>query len=161
MFLISKENKKGFLLLEVLIAAAILLIVMGGLFGVGYYSFKLSAFSKQASIAANLAQESMEAFRNFRDGTDWAEGAGIISAGSDFYMEKSLLGWTIVSGNENIGIFTRKIIMENVSRNPETGEIESDYNPSRDDADTKKVIAVVEWGQEKQVEITAFFTNWK
>jgi uncharacterized protein (UPF0333 family) len=64
----------------------------------------------------------------------------------------------MVSGEETIGNFARKIVFENVNRDSSNDDIVTmDGNP---DPLTKKVKVTVSWKNNK-VEITTYFTNWK
>lgn len=153
-------------MIEVVVAAAMILIVVGGLTGAAYLSLRLSALSNKTSEANNLAQETMEAFRNFRDGTSWAAGVGALGtgAGNPWHLAKSFAApynWNVLAGEEVAGEFTRKLILENVSRDPATGRIEAVYNGAHNDSETKKATVFVFWGEGKQTQLTAYFTNWK
>jgi len=162
MWKILNGNKKGFLLTEVLIGAALITIVMGGLMAAAFYSLKLSAYNEQSISAAGLAQESLEALRAFRDGTDWNSSLGALAAGDPYHMEKSGSAWVIASGQETVGNFTREIVFENVSRDPFSGTIEQVYNPANDDPDTRKAVVAVFWELgSKRIQLTSYFTNWK
>ena len=160
----SYKNKKGIAVVEILIVISIIAIIISSLLGVVVFSLKLSASVKETTTADALAQEIVEAVRNFRDGTDWdSDGLGVLNTGSFYYPEKSgdtPPAWMLVEGEEATNGFVRKVVFERVSRDPGTGNIEDVYDPVRDDPDTRKVIATVSW-ESKKVEIITYFTNWK
>lgn len=158
-------------MVEILIVVGIIAVVMSSLLGVVVFSLKLSTSVKETTMANALAQEVMEAVRNFRDGTDWDnddpgnqyDGLGVVSTGVAYHPEKSIdtpPKWMLISGEETIDGFVRKVVFERVSRDPGTNNIEDVYDPSRDDPDARKVIATVSW-ESRKVEIITYFTNWR
>lgn len=163
MFQILNDNKKtGFIFLEILIAIALISIVFITLLGIGVLVMNVSGSIQKQTRADFLAKEEFEALRNFRDGTQWAtNGLGIVDTGSSspYYLVNSANHWTLVSGTETQGIFTRKIIFDKVSRDA-SGNIEAIYNLSNDDADTRKVTVVIAW-LDKTLQYVSYLTNWK
>jgi len=158
------HNKKGIAVVEILIVVGIIAITISSLLSVVVFSLKLSASVKETTTADALAQEMVEAVRNFRDGTDWdSDGLGVLDTGNAYYPEKSgdmPPRWMFTAGEETINGFVRKVVFERVSRDPGTNNIEDVYNSGNDDPDTRKVIATVSW-ESKKVEIITYFTNWK
>jgi prepilin-type N-terminal cleavage/methylation domain-containing protein len=65
----SSQFKKGFTLLETLIAIAVLTVAVGAAFGIAQKSLQSSAFSKNQTTAFFLASESLELVRTIRDNT--------------------------------------------------------------------------------------------
>ena len=163
------KNEKGLSIVEILIIAAIIAIALTSLLGIATFSLKIATLEREVTQANILAQETMEAVRNFRDETDWNnddpqdqyDGLGIIATGVAFHPEKSSdtpPKWMLIQGEETIG-FTRKVVFEDVSRDG-NDDIEQTYNPNNDDPDSKKTIVTVSW-KDKEVEIITYFTNWK
>ena len=163
------KNEKGLSIVEILIIAAIIAIALTSLLGIATFSLKIATLEREVTQANILAQETMEAVRNFRDETDWNnddpqdqyDGLGIIATGVAFHPEKSSdtpPKWMLIQGEETIG-FTRKVVFEDVSRDG-NDDIEQTYNPNNDDPDSKKIIVTVSW-KDKEVEIITYFTNWK
>jgi len=146
------NKKKGIAVVEILIVIGIIAISISSLLGVAVFSLKLSASIKETTTADALAQEMVEAVRNFRDGTDWdIGGLGVLNTGDAYYPKKSEEtppAWMLVGGEEAINGFVRKVVFERVSRD------------GSDDPDTRKVIATVSW-ENKKVEIITYFTNWR
>lgn len=158
-----KLNNLGFMFLEIVIAIALISIVFITLLGVGVLVLNVSGSIQKQTQADFLVKEEFEALRNFRDGTQWAtNGLGIVNTGIDnpYHLINDSGTWTLVSGVEVVGIFTKKIIFDNVSRVSPAGDIEAVYNISRDDADTKKVTVIISW-QDKTMQIVSYLTNWK
>lgn len=155
-----KDNKKGISIIEILIVIAIIVIALTSLLGLIVFSLKVSTLMKETTQANNLAQETLEAVRNFRDGTDWnADGLGALTAGVIYYPQKSgdtPPKWQILSGEETVNGFTRKVVFDEVYRDVndnivETGDI---------DPDTIKVITTISW-KDKTIELATYFTNWR
>lgn len=161
------KTNNGFSVVELMVVVAIISTTFVGLLGMVSFSLGVSTLMKQTLQANNMAQETMEAVRNFRDGTDWGTNGLGTKTGASYYPEKTLLDvppkWNLITGAKTAGIFTRKVVFESVSRDSFTKDIETVYNPVNDDPGTKKAIVTVSW-QEKnrnhQVEITTYFTNW-
>ncbi len=66
------KNKKGFSLMEVIIAIFVITIGITGAMSLITYSISNVAISKSKIIAVSLAQEGIEVVRNIRD-TNWIE----------------------------------------------------------------------------------------
>jgi len=162
---IGSKSNKGILIIEILISIAIITIALVSLLSLVVFSLKASTITKQTLQANNLAQEAMEAVRDFRDGTDWYDnglGDKPSGSGNPYWPELDILSnpskWILSSGSETIDGFTRKIVLEEVSRS--LGDIEDPYNGLNDDPDTRKVTVTVSW-EDKEVEIITYFTNWR
>ncbi|TET84704.1 MAG: hypothetical protein E3J36_00615 [Candidatus Nealsonbacteria bacterium] len=163
---------KGLSIIEILIVIAIIGFALVSILGLVSLSLKTSTSIKEITQANALAQEAMEAIRNFRDGTEW-DTNGLrdhIEAGattSDPYRPEldnnfDPPKWILVEGEETIGDFTRKVVFKKVSRDPLTQNIEPTYNEDNDDSDTRKVEATVSWKNEnKKIKLVTYLTNWK
>lgn len=165
-FIIKKPNQ-GILVIEVLIAIALITIALMSLFGLAVFSLRVSLLIKETTFANALAQETIEAIRNFRDGTTWdTDGLETLSTGDSnpHYPELdtgvSPSKWTLPEGTETIDGFTRKVVFEEVSRDSITNDIEAIYDSNNDDPNTRKAIVTVSW-KDKKIEIITYFTNWR
>jgi len=158
------KNPKGIILIEVLVAISVITIGLVYLLGTYSFSLKISGSKKEFYRANLIAQECLEGVRNFRDNTSWSEdGLGMLTTSTPYHLEKTGLPskWTLVSGEETIDGFTRRIVFDDVGR-------DSDGNIMEDggifDPDTKKITATVSWqyrGKPYQIELLTFFTNWR
>ena len=72
MFHVPYSIKKGFTLLEVIIAISILTVAIGGIFALVHQTLKMASLANSKLVAAYLAQEGVEIVRNFRD-NNWLE----------------------------------------------------------------------------------------
>lgn len=163
----SNKNKKGISIIEILLAISILSIAFIALLGVGAYSLRISSLLERTELANSLVQEAIEATRSFRGGTTWAtNGLGAITTGIShphypvLNMGTNPSSWTLPEGTQTINGFSRKMVFDNVSRDPTTSAIENVYNPTHNDPDTKKLTVSVFWGSQK-VEVIIYLTNWK
>lgn len=157
------KNNLGFIFIEILIATALISIVFITLLGIGLLSINVSNAVQKEIQADSLVKEEFEAIRNFRDGTTWAtNGLGTVNVGiaNPYYLVVSSGKWALASGTEIVGIFTRKVVFDNVSREVATQNIEAVYNAGRNDVDTKKATVTITWA-DKTLQSVSYFTNWK
>lgn len=161
------KNQKGISIIEILVVIVIIGMALVGILSLTTLSLKASLSIKKNTQANALAQETLEAVRNYRDGTGWNfddpenkyDGLGVLTTGVAYHPEKSLdisPRWMLIQGEEDVYGFTRKVFFENTLRDAtgnivETGGI--------NDPNTKKTIVTVSW-QEKELEIITYFTNW-
>ena len=160
-------KQKGSIILEAFIAIMVISVAFATLLDIGTLSVQTSTSITKSSQANFLAKEAIEATRSFRDGTTWAtDGLGVVSTGEPAYYYVVLdtgvtpNKWALTSGTETVGIFTRKIIFDQVSRDPSTQNIENPYNASHDDPNTRKATASVSW-ESRTLNLTTYLTNWK
>ena len=150
----SNGTQKGFSMIELLVAIGIITVTLTSLLGVINFSLRLMILTKETTLATVMVQEGFEAVRSIRD-NDWTKlidgNHGLTSVAGE---------WDFLGTENVISGFTRKILIESVSRNPATDDIEETYNSSNNDPDTKKIIAIVSW-KGKEIKIATYLTNWK
>lgn len=163
---VSTTNQRGFVFLEILMAVALISIVFIMLLGIGFSTITLATSLQQTTLADSLIKEELEAIRSFREGTTWAtDGLQTVATGSvsPYYLSLDTSvtppKWQLNSGTQTVGAFTRKIIFDTVSRDPSTQNIESIYNASHDDPDTRKITVIVTAGS-KTWQVVSYLTNW-
>jgi len=179
--------KKGFGIIEVLIASAIISTVLGGLVYVGKLALSTSVYMQERSSAIGLAIEGIEVIRGIRD-TNWIDGANnttwktLILDGAGNPMElvpdssknyrivfhklegnQGRYGLTLGSSEKIIlgdgGTFFREIIIE-----PAGDLIKSDTNLITDEvraSNSFKVTCNITWDNNKKVGISELLTNWR
>jgi type II secretory pathway pseudopilin PulG len=162
MFLMKwQNNKKGISIVEILIVIALVVIALGGLLGLATFSLRVSNLVRETTQANSLAQETLEAVRNFRDGTDWdTNGLGTSTVGVSYYLRKTADNppkWELVLGEEVIDGFTRKVVFNEVYRDINDDIVETG---GTSDPKTRKVTATVSW-KDEEVEIITYLTNWR
>jgi type II secretory pathway pseudopilin PulG len=165
-------NKKGGLTVEILVVIAIIAFALASLSKLVSFSLDASRLSWHNTQASILAQEEMEALRNFRDGIPWYnndpgnqyDGLGVVATGTNYYVRKSADNppkWQLIQGQETINSFFRKIIFSDVQR-AANGDIVS--SGGINDPETKKASVSVFWmekGRPRQMFVDTYFTNWK
>lgn len=157
---IDNKNKEGISIIEILVVVTIIVIGLAGLLGSATYSLKISTILKETNEANSIAQETIEAVRNFRDGTNWSiNGLGILTTDIDYFPQKSGSPpkWQLVLGAETIGIFNRKVVFSEVFRDTSDNIVKTG---GTDDPNTRKVVVTVNW-KNKEVKITSYLTNWR
>jgi type II secretory pathway pseudopilin PulG len=167
----SKNTNKflrGVSIIEILLVIAIIGISLISLLSLTTLSLKASVIIRETTEANHLAQEALEATRNFRDGINWNnddpenkyDGLGIVSTGVAYHLEKSTdtpPRWMLIQGEEQINDFTRKVVFNDTYRNSLTYDIATDGDYL--DSNTKKVTVTVSW-QNRRIEIVSYLTNW-
>ena len=157
-------NNKGFSLIEILIVIAIISLTLTNLLGLTSFSLKITSLIRQNQLANNLAQETMEEVRNFRDGTSWdINGLGTLTTSTDYYPQKydTPFKWQLVPGVETINGFVRKVVFEDVRRD---GNDDIIIVGGNQDSNTKKITVTVSWeerGKNHQIALTTYLTNWR
>jgi type II secretory pathway pseudopilin PulG len=158
-------GRQGISVIEILVVISIIVIALTSLLGLVSFSLGTSTLIKQTTKANFLSQETMEAVRNFRDGTIWdIDGLGALTTMTSYHPEKTTDNppkWQMVLGDETIDGFTRKIIFHDGERDG-SGNIMIGGGVA--DLDTKRVTVVVSWqekGRDHQVQLENYFTNWR
>lgn len=162
---ISLRGNSGISIIEILVAITIIIIALVSLFNLNSLSLKASTLVKQTTRANFIAQEVMEAVRNFRDGTSWSiNGLGVLTPGASYHPEKSIDNppkWQIILGEGKAGGFTRKVVFNDVFRDSNDNIVETGGTL---DLETKKAAVIVSWqdgGRNHQIELVTYLTNWK
>ena len=159
------SKSKGITVLETLVAIAIIVIVLVGVYGLVVFSLGVTNALRKSSQAHFLAQEAAEAVRNFKDNTEWSvNGLGALSEMVFYYPIKtgaSLKEWQMILGQEEIEGFTRSIVIHEVGRDISGNILQSGGTV---DPDIKKITVSVSWqdrGQNKEIQLNSYFANWK
>lgn len=163
-----KNNKLGVSIIEILIVVVIIAVALTSLLSLTAFLLRASILIKDTAQAKNLAEETVEQVRNFRDGKDWnSNGLGTLLTGeiNPYHLEKDITvsppKWKLVSGEEIMDGFERKVIFTDVQRDSDDNIVESG---GVSDPGTKKVKATVSWGKIDawhQIEIVTYLTNWR
>jgi len=166
-------NQKGFSVAELMIAIFILAVVTVSFYEVAILSLKLSKENKNEIKAAYLAEEGIEAVRNIRDQVAWVDamdgktGIGELNLDIDdtYYPVISANNWELITIDPGLinNRFSRKVVFEKLSRDPDTGDIEDLYNPVNDDENSRKITVTVSWQEKektKDVTLVTYLTNF-
>lgn len=146
----------GFGLLEIIITIFILSTAIFSISQLAIYTMQKVQEGENTAKAIFLAKEGIEATRAIKD-KNWTNNIANLNFGADYHPTISSNTWTLASSQEIINQFTRKIIIDNVSRNPITKDIEQTYNALNNDANTKKITSTVLWGTAEIQDIS--YTN--
>ena len=166
-----KNNKKspladrqGFTLVEIIVVIAIIVLALANILAFLGFDSRAAERGRIRLVALSLAQEAMEAVRNFRDNTTWeTTGLGSLSTDTNYHPVSNSSGWNIVLGEETSNGFTRTIVFNRVSRDA-NDNIENSYNPVNDDPNTVKVKVIINWNDRQgpaNESLTTYLTNWR
>ncbi len=155
-----KNNKqKGIGMIEVMISLAIIVIVFFSFILLIKINLQIQRENQNSLKALNLATETMEAVRSFKE-NDWSAFSSLSTA-SPYYPVISGNEWTLSESDPGeIDSFSRWIEIEEVYRDAndniaETGNLD---NKSRE------IKAFVQWEERsriKQITLSSILTNWK
>lgn len=136
----SDDTQKGIVLIEVVIAAAILLIISTGLIFANIAYIKSSSYTLASTKATFLAQEGVEAVKYIRS-SGWEEFT-TIPEDTPQYLSFTPSAWATTTPEEVIdGKFYRSFVVESVSRDAN----DDITTTGTDDPNSKKVTVNVSW----------------
>ena len=155
---------RGFGLLEILIASAIITMTIVALSAVGHVSFLVVEESARKAQAEFLAEEGVEAVKILRD-KGWASTIAPLESSTSYFLvfSTSTSEWILHGSNPGPidGIFSREVIFEDVYR----GTYSDDIVPAGSslakylDGETREVISRVSGLRIDEVEIRTYITN--
>ncbi len=134
--------RAGFVLVEALVASAILAVVLAAGIGAFLLAVRTSLSNSTEVQSAFLAEEGLEAIRIIRD-NGWSANIAPLTASSTYYIMWSGTTWAATTANTFIDdTFERTVVLYNVYR-----DANQDITTSGGtlDADTKKVTVNVSW----------------
>ncbi len=132
--------KKGFMVVETLIAVSIITASILAASAVTQKSVRVSRQAFHSTQAAFLLEEGAEAVRILRD-NNWSNISGL-SLATNYYPTFSGGTWTLSSTAGTVGIFTRTVTIANVNRDNITDDISAS---GTEDTGTKLVTVTVSW----------------
>jgi Tfp pilus assembly protein PilV len=132
--------KKGFFLIEVVVATAVIATVLVALLGAITKSVQVSALALQKTQAAYLLDEGAEAVKFLRNGS-WDSIANL-EDGAQYYLLWNGNAWTLTQTPQSVDSFARSITVASVYRDV-TGDIVETGGTL--DAGTRKVLISVSW----------------
>ena len=173
LFMLKHQTySKGISIIELLVVILILGVGIAGALSFGVFSLRVASLQKQTTQAAFLAQDALEALKNYRDNTGWNDndpanqydGLGVVATGTP--LHPALSGgsperWQLLLGQETIGIFTRDVVAEPIERDGADNIVESGGTI---DSDTRKITVRVTWQERKtarEFETITYLSNWR
>jgi len=149
-------KNRGFTVIEILVAIFIIGLTLTSLFSLYGISLKTTTQNKNKIAALNLASENLEITRAIRD-DNWNNIASL-TMGTNYHLNKNDSNkWIFIQGAETQKGFTRKVIIDNVSRDTNDNIVTSG---GVNDLNTKKITSITTW-QDQNITLTAYLTNWK
>lgn len=140
-----KQNKtktqSGFMMLEILVIASILVVVILGSASVAKKAVEVSSRNIHLNQANFLLEEGAEAVRILRD-NDWSN-ISLQTAVAYYYATFNAGTWSLSQNMSTNGIFTRRIVFEDVYRDATTQDIVT--NGGVLDSGTRLVTITVGW----------------
>ncbi len=143
MFKFNRQKQKGGMMVEVLVAVAIITIAVLSATAVAQKSVTVSRQSTHNLQAAFLLEEGAEAVRVLRD-DNWTNISSLVS-GTTYYPTFSGGTWTLSTTANTIDSFTRTVVLADVNRDGVSGDIVSSGGTL--DAGTKFVTVTVTWSE--------------
>lgn len=156
--------KKGSLLLELLIAISVIAIILSFSANALFLSMKGNKISGDRDTASALASETLEAVRSVVE-ENFQNIYGLTKSTGRYYPVLSGNKWVLSSGDETINMnsvsYIRYVTVDNVSRDPGTRNIQSNYSGTDDDPSTQKVTVTVSWVGGNPIYVSEYFFRWK
>lgn len=148
-------NKKGFALVEMLLAMLVLSLFVGGIFTLSLSTNENDSRIESDSKALLYAQEGIEAVRNMRD----RNFLNITDGDHGLSLTNNV--WGFIAAPEVIdSLYERTVTISSVYRN-ESGDVVENGTL---DADTKKVVSTVAWDFKgifpRTVSLSTYVSNW-
>lgn len=137
---LSATRKKGFSLVEAIIAVAVFSIFVVSVAGGLVYSYKYVSSSGLGLRAAHLAEEGLEAARNMRD-SDFSK-----LVDGTYGLSSDGTSWAFLGSEDSEDVFVRKITISSI------------------DSNTKEISSEITWpdrGENRTVSLSERLTNWQ
>lgn len=162
----KRSVSRGGLLLELLIVIALLAVILSaGAQGV-YVSLQSTKVSGDRDAASGLAAEGLETTRSVAE-EKWQNIYSLTKGSQHYHPVQSGNKWTLATGDETISlnnaVYTRYVVIDNVSRDNTTRLVDATYNTPNDDPSTQKITVTVSWGTSatESFTVTDYFFRWK
>src|SRR5882724_1903364 len=151
------NRQKGFLVIEVMIAAALFVIFSSGIIAVVLQAFDGNRLGSEETTANQYAAEGLEAVRSIKNQSF----SNLVSTTSAGLMQSGGV-WTVNGISNSFGKYTRVISISAVLRDG-SGNIVSSGGST--DSATKKVTSTVSWkvnaARNDSVILSTYLTNWR
>lgn len=150
-------GKKGFVLIEILLAVAMFSIIAGVFISLMIDTYRINQRTRDLTQATILAEEGMEAVRSIRD-INFAELVITASPARSrclviennrwiLVTKKNSRGTAIIDCKEKIGNFERQVYSTNINAN------------------SRRITILVTWtsvnGLKKEIRLYSLLTNWR
>ncbi|MCK4891246.1 MAG: type II secretion system protein [Candidatus Pacebacteria bacterium] len=155
-------NQKGFGLVEIIIVAAIGMIILLSVAAYLNVSLKIAVEDINRTEALYLMKSSLEQARSIRD-EDWTN-INTLARGNEYHFEADTSDpkkWISASGNNIIGKYTIRVVLSDVYRDVVNYDIVSSGGVL--DTETIKITSSVSYPTRdgiKQIELYEYLTNF-
>ncbi len=154
-----KIRDRGFGLIEILIAGAVITVSLLSVVGFFIFSQSVTLRSVRNTEAVSLAEQAMEVVRKLRD-ESWSTNIATLSPNTTYYPVLGADQWTLATTNPSTGSFyTTTIVFSQVNR-----DVNDNIAPSgTNDSETRKVDVNVSWQEgpnAKNVSLSLYLTNF-
>jgi len=157
-------GERGFGLVEVLVASAIISASLISLVAAGQIANRAVRESSERIQAQFLAEEGLETVRILRD-ESWLENLASLSSGTEYYpvFSTGTSVWSLALTDPGLidGIFRRAIVFRDVYRRDSDDDIVASTSPEANTLDlgTREVISRVSWDASRVVEFRTYITD--
>lgn len=159
----KKDNERGQVLFEILLAVGVIVSVVAISVQLTQTSLQSADVAGDRTVSINIAREAFEATRAI-SAEKWQNLYGV-TKGSQYHPEVQGGKWVLVAGSENVILnsetYVRYLVIDNVSRDPSTRDIESSYNSASDDPSTQKVTVTVQKSNLADFSYFEYISRWK
>jgi len=149
---------RGFGVLEILIASAVISTAFISLFFVFMLSQRAVVRASEKVLANFIAEEGLEIMRHLRD-QSWSANLAPLAPGASYYLsfDAGSSAWSITTSNPGFvdGIFERTVSVVSVMRNGADDIVSAGGIV---DPDTWKIIVTAAWG-ERSINTETYLTN--
>lgn len=171
-YILRSTQKRGALLLEILVATAILGIILSIGSQMVFVSLQSNKMAGDRDVAVGILNETIEAVRAIGDGR-WQTIFELAHNGTHYYPVALNGTWAVSAGGSDESIlvnginFMRYFIIENVSRcNDGSRGVASSTtcspgNNYSDDPSTQKVVVSVGWNGGEPIVQTEYVIRWR
>lgn len=153
------HRKKGFGLIEIIIASAVISVALISLSQVFVLANRLTLRATEQVRANFIAEEGIEVMRFLRD-KSWSSHLGNLSLATNYYVvfATSTSAWSITTTNPGLidETFQRVIRASSVLRDTSDDIVVSGGTV---DPDTLKITSTVTWGNAEQISVETYLTN--
>ncbi len=133
-------NTKGFFLIEVVIAVAVITVVLVSMLGIIQDTVEASQRSLERTQVAYLLEEGFEAVKTIRD-ESWTTITNL-SDGTPYYVSWNGTSWSLTTTASTIGMFSRSIVFSSVARDSNDDIVDSGGTV---DTRTRKGVVTITW----------------
>lgn len=165
-----RVSTSGALLLELLVAISLLAVILSVGANAVFLSMRSNKVSAERDVANALAAEALEAVRSSTE-ENWQDIYSLTKGSQHYYATStapagkwSLLPTALATDEQitvNGIVYTRYIIISNVSRDSVTRNIQTTYSATNDDPGTQKATVSVTWSGGNPVTVYGYFFRWK